>query len=54
MTMLNAGGANIEAIAKMMGHSDPQVTRMFYAEYIEEEIAFIYDAAIQRADLRRK
>ena len=53
MTMLNEGGAPMDAVAKMLGHSDPNVTRRFYAHYIDSEIASIYEGAIARTKKRK-
>ena len=54
MTMLNEGRAPMDAVAKMLGHSDPNVTRRFYAHYIDEEIADIYEDAVERAGKRKR
>lgn len=53
MTMLNEGGVTMDAVAKMMGHSDPSVTRRFYAHYLDDEIANIYEDAIARTRKRK-
>lgn len=53
MTMLNQGGVAMDAVAKMMGHSDPNVTRRFYAHYLDDEISNIYEDAIARTSKRK-
>ena len=54
MTMLNDGGAPLEAVAKMLGHASPEITRRFYADYVDEELNALYDAAIDRQQKRRE
>ena len=53
MEMLNNGGASLEAVSKFLGHASPEITRRFYADYIDEELAAIYTAAIDRSARRR-
>ena len=53
MTMLNEGGVTMDAVAKMLGHSDPSITRRFYAHYLDEEIDIIYEDAIARTRKRK-
>lgn len=54
MTMLNDGGAPLEAVSKMLGHASPEITRRFYADYVDDEISFLYDAAVDRQQARRR
>ena len=54
MEMLNNGGATMEAVSKFLGHSSPEITRRFYADYLDEELGSIYNAAINRSRERRK
>lgn len=54
MEMLNNGGATMEAVSRMLGHASPEITRRFYADYLDEEIAAIYNDAIQRSAARRQ
>ena len=53
MEMLNNGGASLEAVSKFLGHASPEITRRFYADYMDEELAAIYTAAIDRSARRR-
>ena len=54
MEMLNNGHAPMEAVSRILGHSSPEITRRFYADYIDEEIGSIYTSAITRSGERRK
>ena len=54
MTMLNEGGATMDAVAVFLGHSSPEITRQFYAEYVDEELTAIYASAVNRSEQRRQ